>query len=79
MISAHAGHAHHGMHLTFALFCVVVVVGCVLAARLSSPRAVPTTAPDARPRDVVPQDRISRLDVVHRDDIPAVLRRGAGG
>jgi hypothetical protein len=33
VISAHAGHSHgHALHLGFAIFCVLVVVFCVVAA-----------------------------------------------
>ncbi len=37
MISAHAGHGH-ALHLGFAIFCVLVVVFCVVAAKLTAPK-----------------------------------------
>lgn len=39
MISAHAGHSHgHALHLGFAIFCVLVVVFCVVAAKFTGPK-----------------------------------------
>ena len=40
VLSAHAGHSHgHALHLGFAIFCVLVVVVCVLAAKFTGPKA----------------------------------------
>jgi hypothetical protein len=36
MISAHAG-GDHAVHLGFAIFCIGVVVFCIVAAKFTSP------------------------------------------
>lgn len=38
ILSAHGGHPHHLAHLGFAVFCVLVVVFCVVAAKLTGPK-----------------------------------------
>lgn len=77
MISAHpGGGAEHTSHLMFALFCVLVVVGCIAVARLSAPRGrvqsvASPSAPDeeATARAALPDGR---------ESWPSVLRRSPG-
>ncbi len=40
ILSAHGGHSHHIAHLGFAIFCVLVVLFCVVAAKCTTPRRV---------------------------------------
>lgn len=57
MILAHAGHSHgHALHLGFAIFCVLVVVFCVVAAKFTGPKATSRSA-DAVVRPGLPAAR----------------------
>jgi hypothetical protein len=38
LLMAHGGHAQHAAHLGFAIFCVLVVLFCVAAAKWTSPK-----------------------------------------